>query len=986
MQKHLPLAATRRLQPSLLTIALLAALCVPAAQAQTTQAGAATSDPAAPAATTQAAEKSPAKSHAQKPAADKNVTTLSQVKVSGILSTLETSNAKKRDATVVSDVLSTDDIGNMPAVNIGDAINTITGVATYVAKGAASEMSIRGLGPYLGAATFNGREVTNGSGDRSVNFSMFPSAVINTVAVYKTQRADFIEGGISGIINMETIKPLDYSKRTIQLDLQGNYKSNDGKTNSKEAYGPGSRATINYVDQFNLGAGGKLGVALTLQRSRSNDPQDTLTSSTTVGTCNPLIYSKSKCTPVTAAQVAAGTPYYLIQSSRTYRAMTTDDSTNAVFGTVQWQPSDKLEFDLDYEGSTRDFLENRRDLGLTATSTNITNVVASDNGVLQSYAGTSPLSSVSNYYTRDESYKGGGLTMKWTPSEAWLVTGDLSYSGTKRTQTQLQTTLKTNGKDIYGNPVAGYDTTYKGVDYTYNYTGDVPSIVLNPLFNLNNWDAFNSGATVARTGAVSDESIRALRLDASFFPANGFLTTVKGGVRFSGLHFNQYTSTQTFSYTDTTLIQNASTACRTPFPQNDFLGGASGNTITSWATFNSQCLFKAFTGVSDTGLPSNVMSPANNNVTENTGAAYVMAEYASNLFSLPVTGNFGVRLVHTSDSSVGLRSGLTVVNNADGTIQLVPTGAFTSQTIRASHNTFLPSFNAAFNLNDDTLLRLGLYRAMSRPDPDYLGAGRTITLANGASFTSIADAISGITATGNPRAKPLLSWNADLSVEWYPNPTSLLSGAVYFKRFNGATISTVVNEPFVIDGNTITVPVVQPTTSSQKSNLAGLELTGSTRFTFLPAPFDGLGGKVSFNYNKSNYRTEDLRLGAIQDPTTGVVTPGIVSPLGMYGLSRDVLSSSLFYTIGPVDLQAIYTYRSSEFQQFVGVPHQNRLQTGMESLSFRATWRVNPHLSLSLQGTNLTNQAQIAYMPINGVFDEYDTYGRQYYLDARYKF
>ena len=985
MHKHLHLAGARRLQPSLLTIALLSALCVPAVQAQTSSAASASSGPAA--AQTATSSTSSKKSSTQKSAADaKKVSTLSTVTVSGILSTLETSNSKKRDATVVSDVLSTEDIGNMPAVNIGDAMDTITGVATYIAKGAASEVSIRGLGPYLGKTTFNDREVTSANGSRSVNFSLYPSAVINTVAVYKTQRADFIEGGVSGIINLQTVKPLDSSKRGIQVDLQGNYNALDSKTISSDRYGIGSRATISYVDQFNLGDAGELGVALTLQRNRSNDPQDTLTSNSSVGTCNPLITSSGKCTPVTAAQVAAGTPYYLIQSSRTYRAMTTTDSTDAAFGTVQWKPNDRLEIDLDYEGSQRDFLENRHDFGISSSSTNIHNVVASDTGVLQSYAGTSPLSSVSNYYTRDESYKSGGLTVKWTPNEAWLVTGDLSYSDSQRTQTQLQTTLKTSGTDIYGNKVAGYDTTKKGVDYTYDYVGNIPTININPAFNINNWDAYNSGATVARTEAQTKNTINALRLDTSFFPESGFLTTIKGGVRLSGLNYSDFTNTQTFSYTNTALIEKASLACRTPFPESDFLGGASGNTITSWATFNSKCLFKAFTGVADTGLPSNVQSPANNNVTENTGAAYLMAEYGSNLFGLPVTGNFGVRLVHTTDTSIGLRSALNVVNNADGTIQLVPTGAFTSNAITASHNTFLPSFNAAFALNDDTLLRLGLYRAMSRPDPDSLGSGRTITLANGSSFTSIADAISGITATGNPRSDPLLSWNADLSLEWYPNPTSLLSGAVYFKRFNGASVSTVVNEPFVINGDTLSVPVTEPTTSSQKSNLVGLELNASQRFSFLPAPFDGLGAKLSFNYNHSNYQTQDLQLGAIENPTTGVITPGIVSPLGMYGMSRDVLSSSLFYTIGPIDLQAIYTYRSSEFQQFVGVPHQNRLQAGMGALSFRASWQVNPHLSFSLEGSNLTNQAQISYMPINGVFYEYDTYGRQYYIDARYRF
>jgi len=50
---------------------------------------------------------------------------------------------------------------------------------------------------------------TSGTGDRSVNFSQFPSELMNTVAVYKTQDAALIEGGFAGLIALETLKLLD---------------------------------------------------------------------------------------------------------------------------------------------------------------------------------------------------------------------------------------------------------------------------------------------------------------------------------------------------------------------------------------------------------------------------------------------------------------------------------------------------------------------------------------------------------------------------------------------------------------------------------------------------------------------------------------------------------------------------------------------------------------------------------------------------------
>ncbi|MBZ4236330.1 TonB-dependent receptor, partial [Mycobacterium tuberculosis] len=91
-------------------------------------------------------------------------------------------------------------------------------------------------------------------------------------------------------------------------------------------------------------------------------------------------------------------------------------------------------------------------------------------------------------------------------------------------------------------------------------------------------------------------------------------------------------------------------------------------------------------------------------------------------------------------------------------------------------NEWLPSFNAAFELRPDLLLRVGAYRAMSRPDLAALGYGRSFNLDEvDTEFGSVADALGNITATGNPRASPLMSWNADVSLEWYANADSMLS-------------------------------------------------------------------------------------------------------------------------------------------------------------------------------------------------------------------
>lgn len=984
MRRYHGSRSVKRVRPSALRSALLYALW---ASFGTAAASAQEAPPPGPAQATppaNAAATAPSTPQQAASQPDQAPVTLDQVVVTGLRSSIQSSIDKKRDETVVADVLSADDIGDLPALSIGEAIETITGASTHREKGGASEISIRGLGPFLGSASFNGREATNGSGDRSVNFNQFPSELINTVAIYKTQRADFVEGGIAGTINMETVKPLEFGKRRIQVEGRGTYSEYDSKL--KDGDGVGWRGTASYLDQFDLGGAGKLGVSIGLQSLEGTNPEEVLASSSTWTACDDTRTASGNCPELSKQAInETGTPFYLIPNSRIYRQIVEHDKRDAAFAALQWRPNEAWDISLDYQNSQRVFTEDRSELNFADGRRGIDNRVVNDEGALLGYTGSSALESTSNYKVRDEEYEGGGLSVQWRPSAAWLLSSDLSYSHTLRTETDLNVRLRSDDTDIYGNRVAGI-TGARYVNYSYGYNGDVPSIVVDPLFDLNDHDNFSDVARARRDELVREHTIRAARFDGAFFPESGLLTAVKAGARLSEATYTDLDDRVELNVSDRASIRDANLACRKVFPQDDFLDGASGNTIDSWATFDSRCLFRAVTGVDDTGRNPDTRSSANNDVEEKTKALYLMGEFSSELFGLPVTGNLGVRWVKTDVESVGLRGDLDVVQNPDGTIQLVETGDFTSQTIKASHDVFLPSLNAVFAVNDTTQLRFGLYRAMARPDMSALGAGRTFVLESGTSFSSVEDAINRVTATGNPRAEPLMSWNADLSLEWYPNPDSLLAAAVYYKQFTGGSVPTVIDETFVIDGNSVVVPVVQDATTDAKSDLVGLELTAAHRFSYLPAPFDGLGFKASYNFADSNFETHDLRLGDSIDPETGEVTPGIVEPAGIFGLSKHVFSGSLYYTLGPVELQAIYKYRSEYYQKFVGAPSQNRYIHGNSTVDFRATWRASRNLSFSLEASNLTDEPKISDMPISGSFHEYHAYGRRYYLGVRYRF
>ncbi|HVI98308.1 MAG TPA: TonB-dependent receptor [Sphingomonas sp.] len=901
--------------------------------------------------------------------------------VTGIRETIENSIAVKRQENAIVDALSSQDIGDLPALSIGEAIQTITGATSHQEKGGATEISLRGLGSFLSATTFNGREASNGSGDRAVNFNQFPSELINAIKIYKSQQASLIEGGVAGTIELETLKPLDYGKRSIQAEIKANYNPYQDKVIGSSAWG--WRGTLSYVDQFHLGGLGDLGISLGFQRNSVSNPEESFAGSSTWVACNPEAPSSGNCNEVSREAGNAGTPFFLTPNSVIFRQISEHDKRDAFMGSIQWQPGSRVDVNLDFQYSKRDYVEDRQDLTLSEVRRGLTNVIYGDDHRLLYAEGKSSIETDGNYLTRDEEYLGGGGSLSWRATDRLTLKADVSYSQTERDTMQLRTRLRTDKLDIYGEHTPIDD---QRIPYTYDAReGFATIITLDPRFDVNDWSLFSDDARLRRQDEYKQDKIFAARFDAGY-EVDGFLSRIDAGVRYSHRRYVNINDLVEFTQDERDVDRAVNLACRQQFPQTGYLDDAPNRSITSWATFDTRCLFEHYMGVVDPGPNDDTRAVDNADVTEKVWAGYVMASYDSTLGNTPVRGNFGVRVVKTNLTSLGLRSGLDVVTNDDGSIRLVENGDYETQTLTNSYFRALPSVNANFELTPDLLARAAVYRAMSRPAPSDLAAGRTIRLEDGTEFTSIEDALGEITAEGSPGLKPIMSWNGDVSLEWYPNRDTIVAGTLYYKKFNGGFVPIVYDETFTIDGQDVVAPVVQRTNSDRKSRIYGLELTLSNRFSWLPKPLDGLGAKVSYNYADSNFKNYDIRLGDVIDPDTGEVTPGIIPPANLSGYSKHVASGELYYQKGGLSLEAIYTYRSRYFQDFVGGNSQLRFVGPSNLVNLRASYRINRNLSLRFEALNVMNDPKITYMPIYGSSRQYHYYGSKYFIGMRVRF
>jgi TonB-dependent receptor len=191
---------------------------------------AAAQDPAQPASTAAAAQTG----------ADKKQTTAPTVTVTGYRSSLALSAKEKRENNGLTDTVFSEDIGKFPDPNIADALSRVPGVTVTRASidGEGMNISIRGMGPAFTRVLLNGAPMAsasagswggNISANREVDMDFLPSELFRSATVYKSQRADIVEGGVAGTVDMRSVRPFDKAGFRSAITASGNYRDKDGK-------------------------------------------------------------------------------------------------------------------------------------------------------------------------------------------------------------------------------------------------------------------------------------------------------------------------------------------------------------------------------------------------------------------------------------------------------------------------------------------------------------------------------------------------------------------------------------------------------------------------------------------------------------------------------------------------------------------------------------------------------------------------------------
>ena len=495
--------------------------------------------------------------------------------------------------------------------------------------------------------------------------------------------------------------------------------------------------------------------------------------------------------------------------------------------------------------------------------------------------------------------------------------------------------------------------------------------------------------------------------------SNGDFDVTATAADFNLLGFGDRSDTDTPNEAQVSGI-NAAQNCLVPSESNFLNGEVNGALITNTDgdgnVIGTTNILPQFAGncLIETLLGRGVIAPSADDATnaelvqsvdiqEDTFALYGQVDYDTQYKGVPIRGNFGLRYVDTTVTSNSFRTNLVTILNDEGGVEGLeedPDNGIIADSTEFSYSEFLPSFSIVADIGEDILLRGGVFRALSRPDPSDLGNGRVFQTTTVDDDTdddlSLSDFISNVTANGNPALEPFTSWNFDAAVEWYPNADTILGVGAYFKTFSGGFQNTLVTESFNIDGNDVDVTFPLLTTIEDSNDIFGIEINAAHAFDYLPGLLSGTGFKLSYNYADSNFDFEDGRLGesVTFDENGNIIAErgGFIPPANLVGLSTHTANGQVYWEIGDATLTAIGKYRSSFFQQFIGTPLNLRFIDQAFVMDARLSYKLNKNIKLSLEGTNILNTAREQFNPTLDSFAEINVFGPRVFAGITAKF
>jgi TonB-dependent receptor len=910
------------------------------------------------------------------------------IEVKGFSSSLIKSLNDKRFADTVVESISADDLGALPDVSMADALTRLPGVSAVRTGGQASEINIRGMAGGFVFSTLNGREQVSTSGQRNIEFDQYPSELISSASVYKSPKASLIEGGVAGTVELKTASPLK-AKEQHNFTVNARGMFNDRASEIPGGQETGDRFSLSYQGKFlDETLGFAFGFARLFQPSVSTQ---------FVG----LAYNKQ----VDVDGIAEENPNELISEGFEMQHRGGEETRNGYMTAIEWIPNDKLTVKadaflskFDTEAFARGFRVKFEGDGAAIGNPVINNNLVIGGTFNRKTNGNTRVELVNDDNTDADEVQSFGFNVDFEATDELTLNFDLSHSSADSVfKNGLLWSLVAQDATV-ANPVL--DTN---VSISYLLNGlNLPDVGFNQEAAFTDIDK----VMVSKYGIypyVNSDEVNAVKLDGKYQLDNAVFNSLEAGVRYSEREYSNDRSV--FEYgSDGAFLSNQPPLRLTEdmvevvdfkgefshFPSylaidvNKALNAWFPNGIPqpkqTWGTGNTGILpSQRVTGGPDTAW--SVLQSGE--VYEDVLAAYLQANIDTELFSVPVTGNIGVRMVETDQyatdlTDVGGDATLGAQNITDEA-GLVNTPGIIGQTYRD----YLPQMNLNFAVTDSDQIRFAAAKVMSRPPIDRLASNTSYTI------DQLTGQVNG-SSSNSPFLKPFYATQYDISYEKYFTETDgAFVAAVFYKDIESFINTFTISDfdfkaagfpipDFIVreNGSTIETQPGNYTTAVNNDKggyIRGAEIAYTQVLKFLPSFWQGLGFSGSYSYTESEIE-QQVSLGA---QTIDITLPG---------LSKNVMTATLFWEYEGFETRVSGRYRDNFVSEQVAVEAQTVNFHGETVIDYQASYQINDNFGVLFQVNNLTDEPTRSYFGEETNTGTIQFFGRQYFVGANYSF
>lgn len=856
--------------------------------------------------------------------------------VTGIRASLRNAIETKRNANSIVDVISAEDVGKFPDRNVAESLSHVPGVSIDRRFGEGEKVAILGTDPALNRMLLDGHGLAsadwggndNDPSSRTFNYSLLAPELVERLEVYKSPEARMEDGSLGGTVIVRTRRPLDLDANSVFGSVGYSYNDRADKGNIRasglyswknrdETFGVLVAATY---DKQNLVRSG-----VEFFGYDNNQPNADGTHNSPFVNRDPNTGALSLKSP--GATISGGTIQDLYQAASpfgiNYAYFQQQRQRASISGTMQFKPIDNLTLTLNglhIEGNYNNYSQSMYTIPGAWTGSVLESATVSNGVVTQASFGAAPNQSAQldtlvrrtklktdslNFFADWEGDSGAKLSVLAGWSRA---RGGRNPEYLFNVQTRLPFSYSITPTSAEVNFVG--DLT-DPANYFTNPNNNPAQIEGSPV--LVNGTQLNAAQIGGLDYSVTTDRDVFAGYDATIPIEFGPFTEFLVGGRYTD-HVNRVDARGINTYLQSSFTADQLNVETLTTPGGVFSGtGANGN-ATVYLNLPEQSVIDILANAINTDLINKV--GASTKVKETIAASYVQLNFEQG----GLRGNIGGRLVYTKDSS---HYALTLPTAADPTPTPVPT------TTSNDYLKFLPSFNVAYEVSPQLILRGAVAKVISRPRYQDLAASIT------------QNDVTHDAGGGNPSLRPYESTNYEFTAEFYPRPGALLSVELYRRDISNYIINT--RQEGVTLFNSLTGRLesnysVQRPINGGKAKVNGILLNGQAEI------WGGFGIQANYSY---------------QDSSTSTI-PGINGELNLPYLSKHTVNVIPYFENGPFRARLSYNYRTDYFRT-IGRLGSIEKVAPYNQLDFSASVAINEAITLTFDAQNLLDETYRQY-------------------------